>query len=148
VSGLDEVLGHVAHVHVDNTDDIAMAIKATPTEEVEPQHFNCATFVLIAPVSQAQMSGGSSRQDIAQILTEDLLRKDAAVSCPDTPIVVGTYRQCQDPNNQITNVPNPIGAYIPAGGSLSVTGTGPLWAVNCTPGTSSRVSVVINVRDR
>lgn len=134
----------VVHVRVDNTDEFPAAVK---TEEKEPEHFDCTTFVLTAPVAQSSSGGGGGRTDIAQVLALDLNRKDAGLYNPDTPVVYGTYRQCQDANNQATGVPSPMGAYVAAGGNISVTGTGPLWVVNTTPATTSRVSVILNKRD-
>src|SRR5271166_799009 len=132
------------HVHVDNFEDATPAVK---TEEREPEHFNAVTFVLTAGTTQGSMGGGTSRNDIAQVLAEDLLRKDAAIYAVDTPVVLcATYRQAQDPANQATGVPFPQGAYLAAGGNASLAGTGPLWVVNTTPATPCRVSVIVNRR--
>jgi len=124
----------IVNVHVVNPDEMS---GASPTKEIEPEHFICSTYV----VNTAQ---NSTIQ--AQVLALDLLRKDATILTTDNPIVIcHTYRQTQDPNNQVAGVPNPVGAYLPAGASLSVSGTGPLWVV-ATVATPSRVSVAVNRR--
>lgn len=131
------------HVTVDNTDDFAMI---TRTEEKEPEHFDCTTFVLQA-VTGINTGGAGSRTDIAQILTLDLERKDAAILAVDAPIVVcATYQQAARVSNQAAGVPAPDGTYLPQGGNIGTSGTGPLWAVNTTPATPCRVSVIANRR--
>jgi hypothetical protein len=141
-------MAQAVHVTVDNADEIGKAVSpAVKTEEKEPEHFDTTTFVLTAPVGQLSAGGGGNRTDIAQVLSLDPLRKDAGLYNPDTPVVYGTYRQCQDLANQAAGVPYPQGAYVAAGGNISLTGTGPLWVVNTTPATTSRVSAIINRRD-
>jgi hypothetical protein len=130
----DEPVG----VHVLNWEE---AVPVARTEEVEPEHFSCVTFVLQAPTPN------NPGANWANILELDPLRKDATILSPDNPVVVcHTFRQVQDPANQVANVPFPDGAYLPAGASLSVSGTGPLWVVATTTATNSRVSVAINRR--
>lgn len=133
----------VVHVHVDNMGDMQPAV---PTQEHEPEHFVCKTFVL-ATASGVNVGGAQSRTDIDQILGLDPQRKDAAIYAVDTPIVLCHNAQdAQNVANQAAGVPTPQGAYIPTGGNASVSGTGPMWAVNTTPGTPCRVVVIINRR--
>lgn len=130
------------HVHVDNTDDFFV----TKTEEQEPEHFVCETFVL-ATAGGTNVGGANPRNDVVQILALDPLRKDAGIFVVDTAIVLcDTEQKAKNASNQVAGVPSPVGAYIPAGGNASVTGTGPMWAVNTTPATPCRVSVIINRR--
>lgn len=128
-------------VHVVNADDIG---KATRVEEVEPEHFTCATFT-ISQGAAGQVTS-SQEQGMAQILAHDPQRKDASILSIDSPIIVcHSSQQASNANNLTPLSPAPEGAYLPAGASLSVTGTGPLWIV-ATVATVSRVSVVMNRR--
>src|SRR5271170_3301314 len=146
VNEMEHIISDVVHVNVDNVDELAHATRAVKTEEVEPEHFTCTSFVLQAATG-INVGGAASRTDIAQILAEDLRRKDAGILPIDAPIVLcTTYQQAARVSNQATGVPYPDGAYVPALGNVSVTGTGPLWAVNTTPATPCRVSVIINRR--
>lgn len=142
---LDNVFDGKAHVHVDNLSDLTIR-----TEEHEPEHFIMSTFVL-ATAAGANVGGGgsaSTRNDIQQILELDPNRKDAGIANPDGPIVLcDTYKKAQDAANQGATVPFPQGAYLPAGSNASLAGTGPVWAVNVTPATASRVVVIINRRN-
>jgi hypothetical protein len=118
----------------------------TKTEEHEPEHFVTSTFVLVAPVS-VNVGGADNNTNIQQILELDLTRRDAAFLVGATPIIVcDTLRKAKDPSNTAATIVNPQGAYIPAGGNFSVTGTGPLWAVSTVPATPCMVSCIINRR--
>jgi hypothetical protein len=150
---IEEMLGQAVHVHVDNIQDIIPPEPtyfgpATATEEREPEHADMRTFVLI-PVGTANVSvgQGTGRNDIVQILSQDLTRKDAAISVLDTAVVLATsYGQVSDPANQVANVPFPVGILIPAGGTISLSTTDAVWVVNTTPATPCRVGVVITRR--
>jgi hypothetical protein len=85
--------------------------------------------------------------NLAQILDLDPLRKDAIIVVNDNPVVIcHTYRQTQDPANQVAGVPFPNGGYLPVGNGPSISGTGPLWVVATTVATNTRVTVLINRR--
>jgi len=125
------------HVHVTNFEDG----RIEKTEEIEPEHFVAVTFQLSAPVANNQNA------NIANILEQDPQRKEAEVYVNDNPIVLcHTYRQTQDPANQVATVPFPNGAYLPAGASITIKGSGPMWAVATTVATATRVAVIINRR--
>ena len=127
-------------VRVANFEDMGHSVS---TEEKEPEHFTCRTFVV-----QLSTTGQVTNVDVgvAQVLTLDTDRKDASIMAIDSPLVVcHTYRQAVNAANAVSLTPFPEGAYLPAGASLSVTGTGPLW-VAATVNTASRVSVVQNRR--
>lgn len=128
-------------VHVMNAEEIS---KATKTEEVEPEHFTCATFT-VQQGTTGQVTS-SQEQGIAQILAHDPQRKDASILTIDNPIIIcHSPQQANNANNQTALTPFPEGALLPAGSSLSVSGTGPLWIV-ATVASVSRVSVVMNRR--
>jgi hypothetical protein len=109
------------------------------TEETEPQHFTMMTFTLNTMAQLAVMGQGPQL-----ILAEDPLRKDATLWSVDAPIVV-----CHSPNqaasagNQAAGFTAPDGAYLAQGQSLSLSGTGRLYAMCQAP---TRVSVAINRR--
>jgi hypothetical protein len=128
---------HVS-VHVENFDDF----KTTKTEEVQPEHFVFSTYV----VQGGQVSQGAGNPPFQQILMLDVERKDAAITSPDAAIVLcHSAAQAQSAQNQVAGVPNPEGFYIPAGGSISLEGTGRVWAV-ATVNTPARVCVAVNRR--
>lgn len=122
-------------VHVENFDD------ATRTEEVEPEHFALITFALQAPTPN------NPSANAANCLELDPRRKDATILAVDSPVVLcHTFRQTQDPANQVATVPFPDGYYLPAGLAVTLAGTGPMWVVATQTATASRVSVAINRR--
>jgi len=126
-------------VHVVNADDM----KAVATEEVEPEHFITATFVLQGIGTD---NADENEQYYIDILKLDPRRKSASIMSLDNTIVIcHSAAQAISQANQITGAPAPDGALLAQGGTLSVTGTGPLWAVATVPG-NSRVSVVSNRR--
>ena len=133
----------VVHVHVDNAKEMQPVVA---TQEHEPEHFVAKTFVLAA-AGGANSGGAQSRLDIDMILGLDPQRKDAAIYAVDAPIVLcHSAQDAAKTDNQAAGVPTPQGAYLPTGANASVSGTGPLWAVNTTPATPCRVTVIINRR--
>lgn len=107
-------------------------------EEVEPEHFVFSTVAV---------STGVGYNTFEQVLALDPLRKDASILAVDQAVVVcHSHQQLTDPANQVAGVPYPQGAYLPAGSSLTVTGTGPAWVV-ATVNAATRVSIFINRRD-
>ena len=129
------------NVHVTNPQDIG----AVKTEEHEPEFFNCYTIT----VQQGQGTiQGPGIQPYAQLLALDPLRKSAAILNNDQPVVLcHAQNQTTDPANQAAGVPNPQGAYLPAGGNARFTGTGPLWVVATTSTGPTRVSVIVSRRE-
>lgn len=128
----------IVHVHVDNVQELQPSVK---TEEKEPEHFDCSTIVIPEPTTN--IGGGALK---AHQIANDPLRKSISIFSIDSPIVVcSSYNQAQDGANQAAGVPFPQGAYVPAGGTVSLDGTGPLWIV-ATVATASRVSIVANRR--
>lgn len=126
----------IIRVHVENHDDL----KTVRTEAHEPEHFVFSTVVV------AYNTAGYN--NVEQVLAEDPLRKDASIMAVDNPVVIcHAASQLTDPANQVSGVPYPQGAYLPAGSSLTVTGTGRAWVV-ATVASASRVSLFINRRDR
>jgi len=125
----------VVRVHLENPQDISVQ----RTEEHEPEHFVFSTV--------AVAFGTTGYDNFEQVLALDPLRKDASILAVDNPVVVcHSHQQLTDPANQVSGVPFPQGAYLPAGSSLTVTGTGPCWVV-ATVAAASRVSVFINRRN-
>jgi hypothetical protein len=132
-----QVKDGAVEVHVTNFEDAS----ATRTEEVEPEHFVAVTFSLAAPVANNPLG------NIANILEQDPLRKEAEIIVSDNPVVLcHSFRQTQDPANQVATVPFPNGAYLPVGTSITIRGTGPMWVVATTVASSTRVAVIINRR--
>lgn len=130
------------HVHVDNFDDF----KVTRTEEVEPEHFITRTYVLVLP-EQLQVASDNP-QHYLDVLQLDPLRKEAAIQSLDNTVVIcHSKAQAQSIRNQDAALPEPDGIPLSAGQTLSVTGTGALWAVATVAG-NSRVSVITNRRGR
>jgi len=125
-------------VRVMNAEDLRPPVI---TEEAEPEHFTCTTFVLQAATAN------NPDANLADVLKLDPQRKDATIMAIDNAVVVcHTYRQTKDPANQVAGVPFPNGSYLPAGAAIAVSGTGPLWVVATTVASNSRVSVAINRR--
>jgi hypothetical protein len=120
-------------VHLTNPEDIGI----TRTEEKEPQHFVFSTVVI------AFNATGYNPHEI--VLMEDPLRKDWSILAVDEPIVLCNKQQRYDPANQVAGVPYPQGAYLPAGSSITGTGTAQLYAV-ATSATPTRVSIFVNRR--
>jgi hypothetical protein len=128
---------HVS-VHVENFDDFP----THKTEEVEPEHFVFSTYV----VQGGTTNQGPGNPPYQLILALDPQRKDAAITSPDAAIVIcHSYAQAQSIANQVAGIPNPEGFYVPAGGSISLEGTGRAIAV-ATLNTPARVCVAINRR--
>jgi len=126
-------------VHVVNASDM----KAVATEEKEPEHFIFSTFVL-----QGIGTGNADEmpQYYLQILNLDPRRKSVSIMSLDNPIVLcHSEAQAMSPANQVAGLPDPDGIVILAGGTFSVNGTGPIWAVSTVTG-NSRVSVASNRR--
>jgi hypothetical protein len=126
----------VVRVHLENASDIAIQ----RTEEKEPEHFSFSTVVV------ASATAGINPYE--QVLAEDPLRKDFSIMAVDSPVIIcHAASQLTDKANQVAGVPFPQGAYLPAGGSVTGTGTGRLWVV-ATVTTASRVSLFVNRRDK
>jgi len=126
----------VIRVYVENPEEFP---NPGNVEEKEPEHFSFST------VAVAYDLAGYNNSE--QVLALDPLRKDASILAVDNAVVVcHSHQQVTDPANQISGVPYPQGAYLPAGSSLTVTGTGPAWVV-ATVSSASRVSVFINRRN-
>jgi hypothetical protein len=121
-------------VHVVNTDDINIV----RTEEKEPQHFVLSTVVVAY--------GVAGYNNYEAVLTEDPLRKDWSILAVDTPIVLCSKSQLTDPANQVSGIPYPQGGYLPAGSSITGTGTAQLFAV-ATSDVPCRVSIFVNRRN-
>jgi hypothetical protein len=125
----------VVRVHLENPNDIAIQ----RTEEKEPEHFVFST------VAVAFNTTGYN--NFEQVLALDPLRKDASILAVDNAVVVcHSHQQMTDPANQVAGVPFPQGAYLPAGSSLTVAGTGPCWVV-ATVASASRISIAVNRRE-
>jgi hypothetical protein len=120
-------------VHVCNSDDF----KVTRTEEKEPQHMVFSTVVI------AYNTAGYNNYE--QALPEDPLRKDWSILACDAPAVICTKSQLTDPGNQVSGVPFPQGAYLPAGSSITGTGTSQIFVV-ATTATPNRISLWVNRR--
>jgi hypothetical protein len=130
--------GNVVNVHITNADDIAV----THTEETEPEHFVCSTYV----VSSAGVAQGTGNPPNQRVLSLDPMRKSATIQAIDNPVIVcHSTSQLTSPQNQVANVPFPEGYYLSAGASLSIDGTGQLWVV-ATVAAATRVSVAENRR--
>jgi hypothetical protein len=121
-------------VHLMNPEDI----NVQKTQEHEPEHFVFSTVIV------AFNTVGYN--NFEQVLALDPLRKDASILAVDQAVVVcHSHQQMTDPANQVAGVPFPQGAYLPAGSSLTVTGTGPCWVV-ATVAAASRVALFVNRR--
>lgn len=133
---------HKVHVHVDNFDDF----QVTRTEEHEPEHFIAHTFVLVLP--ETGQVAGEGQQHVLDILELDPLRKEAAIQSLDNTIVIcHSKSQALSQANQVAGLPSPDGIPLVLNQTLSVTGTGALWACATVAG-SSRVAVITNRRGR
>lgn len=109
------------------------------TVETVPQHVNCYTLVI-----------GSESDAVVELLPQDPLRVRATVIVSDQPVVIcHTRPQALAGSNRAADVPNPSGAYIPAGPALStpvvIHGTQQVW-VAATSVTAARVSVIVERR--
>lgn len=125
----------VIRVHLENPEDV----RPGNVEEREPEHFVFST------VAVAFNTAGYNNSE--QLLAEDPLRKDFSVLSVDNPVVIcHSASQLTDPANQVANTPYPQGALVPAGVSVTGTGTGRVWVV-ATTAQPSRVSVFINRRN-
>lgn len=110
------------------------------TVETVPQHVTCYTVVVDTDVEQG----------VAELLPQDALRVRATVIVNDQPVVIcHTRPQALDGSNRVASVPNPNGAYVPAGPTLStpvvIHGTQQVWLAG-TSATPARVSVVVERR--
>lgn len=75
------------------------------------QHATCYTLVL-----------DSDNERYVELLPEDPLRSRALVIVNDQPVVICSSRaQASSTANQVTSVPDPTGAYVPASSALSTT---------------------------
>lgn len=129
------------HVHLDNPQDI----QVQRTEEKEPEHFIFATFILqLGQAANAQFSG---IQPYEKILALDPDRKDASINTVDQAVIIcHSAAQAQFQSSPAGNVNTPAGVYLPAGSSMSISGTGAVWAAAVTAAGPTRVGVAINRR--
>ena len=125
----------VVRVHLENPEDI----NVQKTEEHEPEHFVFST------VAVAFNTTGYN--NFEQVVALDPLRKDWSITVLDNPVVLcHSHQQMTDPANQVSGLPFPQGAMLPAGQSFTFTGTGPAWVV-ATVAAASRVSIAVNRRN-
>lgn len=97
-----------------------------------PQHMTTYTVVVAAGTSTA----------VSQLLPLDLFRVRATILVNDQAVVIcHSQTQAQDPSNVVAAVPNPSGAYVPAGANLVITGSQQMW-VAATGATPARVTVI------
>jgi hypothetical protein len=128
---------HVS-VRVENFDEMT----AKRTIEVEPEHFVLSTY----QVQAGNAPQGTGAEPYQRILAQDPLRKEAVISAIDQPIVLAhSEAQAANANNQTALVPFPEGYYLPVGMTITLQGTGQVWAV-ATSVTIGRVSVAVNRR--
>jgi hypothetical protein len=121
-------------VHITNPGDMVVR-----TEEREPEHFVLATITLQTPAQLAAQGQGPQL-----ILAEDPLRKDAALYPADAAIVIcHSPQQAASAGNQVAGFIAPDGAYVSQGQSVTLTGTGRVYAA-CQVAT--RVSIIVNRR--
>jgi hypothetical protein len=127
-------------VEVINAEDM----RVMQTEEHEPEHFVCNTFVL--QIGDPNQPDENPQNQYASVLQLDPQRKSASIMTIDNPIVIcHSENQANSPANQVPGIPAPDGVVLAVGQSVSVTGTAPLWAVATATG-NSRVSVIVNRR--
>jgi len=125
----------VVKVRLVNPEEIAIR-----TEEHVPEHFITATYVV-------QFNSTSGINTFEQVLAQDPLRESATITSPDQAIILCHSRaQVNDPANQVAGVPFPQGMIVPAGATVSVDGTGRLWAVATTAASPARIGVCQNRR--
>ena len=83
---------------------------------------------------------------VVQLLPRDYDRLEARVLTADEPVVLAQTREMAEaPNNQVTAVPAPVGAYLPAGLDRTLRSCDELW-VAATSATPTRVSVSVSRR--
>lgn len=129
------------HVHVDNHEDF----KITRTEEHEPEHFECRTYTVNGTIT-AQVQ--QNAQKYVRILELNPLRKEAAILSLDATVVIcHSEAQANSVANQIAGLPDPDGVPLGVNQNLSVSGSGPLWAVATVAGVA-RIAVIANVRGK
>jgi hypothetical protein len=86
----------------------------------------------------------SSANPYRMALPEDNTRRVARIIAIDNPVVMcQSENQAQDPANQVTDVPQPNGGYIPTGLVVPVTCTSVLFLAATTTASVSRVFVSI-----
>jgi hypothetical protein len=126
---------HVS-VHVENFDDF----KTTKTEEIEPEHFQCFTKVVIGSGPSGTSPGIHGYE---QILALDPMRKKAKICALDGPaLLVHSTAATSDPSINLPGIPFPQGALLlPSMGYTDVEGTGPLWVIGL-PGSVSGASTI------
>lgn len=122
------------------TIDEDLAAAAVPVVVAEPvvtvptvaQHVDTYTVVVDTDVAK-----------FAELLPLDPLRLSAQIIASDAAIVLCHSRaQATDTRNQVANVPNPVGAYIPTGVVVDVPGTQQMFAA-ATSATAARVTVIV-----
>lgn len=122
-------------VHIVNVDDI----KATPTVEVEPEHFTASSFTLPALGLTSGDAADANANVPVQILNLDPMRKEAVLAFSGTGQVILAHSQAQAMSMQASAAEQvaDTGFLITAPSTIRVQGTGPLWAVSAASGTVS-----------
>lgn len=116
-------------VHVTNPHDMVVR-----TEEVEAQHFAASTFTLPPP--------GPNQNGPIQVLQLDLLRKRAVVSLNGAGEVILAHSMQQAQSLQANvNQAADDGCVITSPATVTVEGTGPLWAIGIGTGNVTQQSV-------
>jgi hypothetical protein len=83
---------------------------------------------------------------VDQVLGRDHDRVEARVLTVDEPVVLAQSKEmAENLANQVTNVPNPVGAYLPTGIDRVISNGDELW-IAATSSTPTRVSVEISRR--
>lgn len=83
---------------------------------------------------------------VDQLLPRDYDRVEAYVYAADEPVVLAQSREMAgNPANQASNVPVPVGYYLPTGAGVTVRNCDELW-VAATSATAGRVSVAVSRR--
>ena len=124
----------------------------TPAEEQAEDYAALKVFVTnpVATTTGAAEFGAYSTVVVppastAQLLPHDPLRQFAYLTPIDEPIVIGvTLEQVQGANNMGATVPNPSGGYLPALATTPpIRHSDPVYCVNTSPTTATRVTVLI-----
>ncbi len=89
-----------------------------------------------------------ANETYVELLPYDPLRTRATILVTGTAVVIThSLTDAQDSRNQVANVPNPIGAYLPASTTpVIMTHTGRMW-VAATSTEGARVTVITERRD-
>lgn len=126
-------------------------------QEDEPQEISpipvhvCEPVVTVATVPQhvstytVVVAVGDSTNGILQLMPQDPLRVRAVITCNDQAVVIcHSLPQAMSTANQAASVPNPSGAYLAAGQTVTINGTQEMFVA--ATGTVARVSVITERR--